>query len=528
MTHAYPRLSPFGPVHLPAPTGAESAEWDRIAIEDFGVPQVVLMENAGRGTAEVVQRLFPTGPVLALVGSGNNGGDALVCIRTLVAWGREVRAILVSDRTHEDPLLHGWAVETVTDRDLSDDEWTRLFQEADVVIDGVFGTGVRDRPRDRQADAILRANRAECPILSIDVPSGVDANTGAVPGEAIEASVTVTYGAPKLGSLLHPARRNVGRLVAIDIGFPPTETSMSHMFSGQIVTPAWAYAHRPLRSTDTHKNAVGRVLVIAGQAGMAGAALLAARAAYHAGAGFVRVCSPEENRAVIQSSLPEAVFVAAEDVEGLREGLEQADAALIGPGMGTEAPGRAILDVVAEGPSVPLVVDADGLNLAAEGAIDLAALAKDRLILATPHVREMARLLHTEHDVVIEDRLAALREAADRFGHAVLLKGSPSLVTGVGRPILVDTQATSDLAVAGMGDALAGVCTSLMAQGVSDVHAGALGLFFSGRAARIAGRGVSLTPSDVVRWLPSAMNEHGAAESDLALGGLLFDAEAAR
>jgi NAD(P)H-hydrate epimerase len=129
---------------------------------------------------------------------------------------------------------------------------------------------------------------------------------------------------------------------------------------------------------------------------------------------------------------------------------------------------------------------------------------------------------------VIEDRLAALREAADRFGHAVLLKGAPSLVTGVGRPILVDTQATSDLAVAGMGDALAGVCTSLMAQGVSDVDAGALGLFFSGRAARIAGRGVSLTPSDVVRWLPAAMNECGASDSDLALGGLLFDAEAAR
>jgi NAD(P)H-hydrate epimerase len=504
-----------------APTGPESVELARQAIEEVGVSQAVLMENAGRSAASVLQRLYPEGRVVGLIGAGNNGGDALVLLRTLLAWGRDVRGIVVAEREPGDPLLHHWPVPLVADSDLDDQAWASEMAAAAVLVDGVLGTGVRGAPRARQSDAIRRINESGRPVLAIDVPSGVDATTGAVLGAAVRASVTVAFGAPKLGTLLHPARALTGRLVGVEIAFSPWEPGAT---GAVIASPTWARARLPRRGTDTHKKAVGSVLVAAGGVGMAGAAILAARAAFRAGAGLVRVCSVAENRAAVQAAIPEAIYVDASNAGAVGAALEQSDALAAGPGLGTAMAAIDLLTVLLAGRGCPTVLDADALNLAAAGAVDLASVAERRPLLITPHVGEMARLMGPGD----ADPATSARAAAERFSCVVLLKGAPSVVASPGAGVLVDTQGSSDLAVAGMGDALTGVCGSLMAQGLDTTTAAAVGLYCTGRASRLAGRGAALTPSDVIRWLPDAIGEGGESSSDLDLPFVIYDADAAR
>lgn len=518
-----PSLRPFGRAHVAAPTGEEAAEFDRRAIQVLGVPQGVLMENAGRSAAQVLQRLFPEGPVVGLVGVGNNGGDALVLLRTLAAWGRDVTAVLVGDRAAPEELSHGWPIRCVEDQSLrTGNHWAALLSPAGVVVDGILGTGARGEPRKRQAMAIRRINHAGRPVLALDIPSGVDALSGAVPGEAVQADVTVSFGAPKLGVLLHPGRARAGRVLAVEIGFPPLELGDAGAWA---VTPAWAQERLPVRALDTHKNAVGRLVLVAGKEGMAGAAVLAAQAAFRAGAGLVQVASAPSNRTVLQSAVPEAIYVDPEVGGALEGALVQASAVAVGPGLGTGAEAEALLGRVLGAGASPLVVDADALNLLAAGRPRPAAEAlAGRPVLVTPHPGEMGRLLPG----VEGGRVDVARRAADALGCAVLLKGAPSLVAAPGQPVLVDLQSSSDLAVAGMGDVLTGVCGSLAAQGCEPRDAGAVGLYLTGRAAVVAGRGKALTPGDVVRWLPQALSERGEGSSDLELPFVLLDLDPAR
>jgi ADP-dependent NAD(P)H-hydrate dehydratase / NAD(P)H-hydrate epimerase len=523
VTPQQPSLRPFGRVHVAAPTGDEAAAFDRRAIDVLGVPQRVLMETAGRSAAQVVQRLFPQGPVVGLVGAGNNGGDALVLLRTLAAWGRDVTAILVADRPPVEELTHGWPLRCVEDRSLrSGNHWAALLSPAAVLVDGILGTGARGEPRQRQAGAIRRINHSGRPVLALDIPSGVDAGTGAVPGEAVQAHVTVSFGAPKLGALLHPGRARAGRVVAVEIGFPPMEAGDAGAWA---VTPAWAQERLPARALDTHKNAVGRLVVVAGKRGMAGAAVLATQGAFRAGAGLVQVASSPSNRTVLQSAVPEAIYVDPEDGSALEDALARASAVAVGPGLGTDGDAEALLARVLAVPGPPLVLDADALNLLASGRPRPAVEAlRGRPVLVTPHPGEMGRLRPGAEG----DRVEVVREAAEALGCAVILKGAPSLVAAPGHPVLVDLQGSSDLAVAGMGDVLTGVCGSLAAQGCAPRDAGAVGLYLTGRAAAVAGRGKAMTPADVVRWLPQALCERGAGASELDLPFVLLDLDPAR
>lgn len=537
MSSRHPRLQPFARGDVWALTADQAEAVDARAIDSLGVPQRVLMENAGRSAAAVLVRAVGGSRVLGIVGSGNNGGDALVALRSLAAWGIAVRAILVSDRDADDPLLHGWPLEVARDSDLDDSLWTDLLAWADVVVDGVLGTGARGAPRPRQAAAIERVNDAGCPVVALDVPSGIDASTGEVPGTAVRATLTVAFGVPKLGALLHPARALTGRHVAVDIGFPP---SGGEGASARLVTPAWVSSRMPTRSTDTHKNRVGRVLIAGGAEGMAGAVILAARSAFAAGAGLVRVCSVGENREVLQSSVPEAIFVGSSDTDAVVDAAASSDVVAVGPGLGVDEQARATLRLLTDGGGPPLVLDADALNLVAEGVVDLVAIAASgRPVLITPHPGEMTRLEAARQDAPTAGTDATTRpgpdspvvragRAAERFGCVVLLKGAPSVVATPGTPVALDTQGTSDLAVAGMGDTLTGVCAALLAQKRDSATAASLALYLSGRAAVLAGRGAGLTPSDVVRWLPEARREVVPADTDLGLPFVCFDAEAAR
>ena len=535
-------LRPFARSRVWAPTATEAAAFDRTAIERQGVPQAALMECAGRSAAEILDRLFPKGEVLALIGAGNNGGDGLVMLRTLHAWGRPVRAVLVAERDHRDvgrgpsgpagdhtppgreDLLRGWQIPFEEDEGLGQapGQLDTVLRAASVLVDGILGTGISGAPRDRQARAIRAINRCERPVLALDTPSGVDGDTGHIAGEAVEADVTVAFGWPKLGTLLQPGRSKVGRLISVEIGFPPVP---DQGFGAAATTPAWATENWPRRGPEAHKNSVGTLLLVAGRPGMAGAAVMAARAALRAGVGLLRVVSSSENRAIIQESVPEAIFVAADDVEALREAAAASQAVGAGPGLGDgpEA-GKLLATVLESSRGLPTVLDADALNLAsAARGPTVAEWAADRPVLVTPHLGEMKRLTGLTAEAIEGDRMGAARDLAKTTGAAVLLKGLPSIVAPPQGTCLVDTMASSDLAVGGMGDVLAGVAASLLAQGVSPDRAGALALYGTGRAAARAALGPSL-----IEQLSAVLTEEGPGESDLDHPFVIFDQDPAR
>lgn len=522
-------IRPFGRAFVGAPTGAESAEFDRLAIQEMGVPQPTLMENAGRSAAQVLQRLYPEGQVTALVGTGNNGGDALVLLRNLAAWGRPVTAILVGDREEDEALLHGWGIRTLMDSDFHGDT-VLLGAElamADVIVDGVLGTGIKGPPRERQAFAIKGMNGAEAPVVALDVPSGVDADTGAIPGDAVLSALTVAFGGAKLGTLLHPARALVGRLVVVEIGFPPVGPET---FQGTLITPGWVSRRLPRRDPDTHKNAVGALMLLAGRRGMAGAAILAGRAALRTGVGYLRIASAPENRTIIQEAVPSAVFVDATDPEALAEAVSASRALGIGPGLGTDDASRVVLEsALATDDGTPVLLDADALNLlASDEAGALVGLGGSRDLVLTPHPGEMARLTGAAIGELKGRRPEAALRLAQDLDATVLLKGMPSLVATPDARLLVDTVGSSDLASAGMGDVLSGVISAFMAQGNLPGESAALGLYTSGRSAIRSGLGAGLTPEDVVEGMPGALTERGEGSSDLEMPFVLFDQDPAR
>ena len=515
---------PYSRGDVLAQTGLEASTFDLSAIDSLGVAESALMENAGRSAALVVQSLYRPNRVVGVVGAGNNGGDTLILLRTMAAWGIDATAVLVADRPTHDSFLHGWPLRMVIqDVGVNDDEITRILHGTDVIVDGVLGTGARGAPRESAAVAIKLMNNAPAPVVSLDVPSGADATSGATPGAVVNAALTISFGAPKTGALLHPARGHVGRHVVVEIGLPPLLESEA---VGRVVTPKWARDRLPIRETDTHKKRVGRLLIVGGGIGMAGAVILAARGAFHAGAGFVQVCAPAENRDAVQAAIPEAVFIAADDFDSLREAASQADAIVVGPGLGTGPESEAILvETLGQG-SQPILLDADALNLVSEGCVSLKQIGSLRPILITPHPGEMARL---EPDLAACDsRLDIARAVASTHSIAVLFKGAPSIVASPNNPVLFDAQGSSDLAVAGMGDMLSGVCGALMAQGLRPDLAGAVGLYLSGRAARLADRGAGLLPSDVSERIPHILVEKTDVRTKLPFPFVLLDAEEAQ
>jgi ADP-dependent NAD(P)H-hydrate dehydratase / NAD(P)H-hydrate epimerase len=507
---AYPGPAAFyGASRVPVLAAQEMRAWDARAIRELGIPEAVLMESAGRASAAIVQTLFPEGRVVAAVGAGNNGGDAMVALRTLRAWGRDVAAVPVGTRPPDPALLHGWEVESV-DADRADD----AFRGAGVIVDGLLGTGAEGPPREAYARVIEAMNAAGRPVVALDGPSGVDFTSGETPGAAVRADVTVTFGAPKRGLLVFPGRERCGRIVAVEIGFHPLDT-----IGAELATPRWARDRLPPVPPNAHKGAMGRVGIVAGKAGMAGAAVLAGMGALRAGAGYAVLASPDANRLVIQTSLPEALFL---DRDRLPENFgESEDAVVAGPGMGTDDEALALLRrVVASGDS-PLLLDADALTLLARNP----ELRKEirRPLLLTPHPGEMARLLGREVREITADPYAAVVMAAARFDCAVLLKGAPSVVYEPGTPIVVNVAGHSGIATGGMGDVLGGIIGAFLAVGVAPREAAGIGLFYAGRAAQRAGRGRGLIPTDVADALPDALLEEPATESPLGLPGITLD-----
>ena len=503
----------YGRLHVPLPTAAQAAAADRAAHDEFNVPGRVLMESAGRAAALVLQRLYPRGRIVGVAGSGNNGGDLLVMLRVLHAWGRDVTLIAAGSAPPDVSLLHGAALDVVAADNATDE-----LHRAAVIVDGMLGTGAQGPPRGRIIDWIRRINDAPAPVLALDLPSGVDASNGSVATTTITAAATVMFGWPKLGLLLHPAREHCGRIIAVEIGFPD---QVGHP-DAALVTPAFVRRHLRPREASAHKGTAGRLLVLGGQEGMAGAAAIATRAAMRAGAGLLRVASAASNRVILQTLVPDATFL--DRARLAVQDLEPMHAVVAGPGLGTDEEARGALAYVLQTmQGRPALLDADALNIHADEPGTLRDVAAGRQLVITPHARELSRITTYSLDDVLADMPGAARAAARTFDCVVLLKGQPSLIAMPDGRLLVNAVGSSDTATAGMGDQLAGTIGAFLAGGADALHAAALGLFLSGRAADLAALGRSLTPDDVSDHLPAAMAHPGPEHSSLQLPFVTFD-----
>lgn len=493
-----------------------------------GVTTDALMERAGLAVARVAWREMDSRPgtrALVLVGPGNNGGDGLVAARHLQAWGAHVTAYLCGPRPPEDLKAHparaaGVQVAAAND-DLALTGLRRLMGDARLVVDAVLGTG-KARPIAGPLSAMLAALREErilrpdLKLLALDLPTGLDADTGEADPACPAADVTVTLGCPKAGLLRFPGAAKVGRLVVADIGIPLHLTQDPSL---DLMTPRWARGVLPQRPRNAHKGTFGRALVVAGSPAYIGAAYLACMGVARAGAGYVTLAVSPSIHPILAAKLTEATYLLLpeEDSDGfpqeaaqrIREGARDCDVLLLGCGLGQRAPTEALVrQLLHSSPAldIPLVLDADGLNLLAGipgwwGRLKAPAV-------VTPHPGEMARLLGEKVERVEEDRVEVARAAAARWGVTVLLKGAFTVVASPQGRVRVSPFANPALATAGTGDVLAGVVASLVAQGLSPFDAAGAGVFLHAAAGELVAREVGpagAIASDLLPRLPLAL-----------------------
>jgi ADP-dependent NAD(P)H-hydrate dehydratase / NAD(P)H-hydrate epimerase len=446
-----------------------SAAEMRAAEERYpGYPDTIpeLMERAGNAVAHEAMLAYPAATRFACVcGGGSNGGDGRVAARVLRETGH------VADEV-EDGL-----------------------DDYDVVVDALFGTGFHGAPRPEAAAIVERINASSAAVVSVDLPSGVDASTGEIAGAVVDADLTVTFHGFKVGLVVGPGRSHVGRVVVADIGLDDATTETTR------ATPA-ILDIVPRRAAGDTKYSAGAVLVVGGQPGMTGAACLTAMAALRADAGYVTLAVPVESLATAEVIALEPVKIGwAEDdaVETIIEAAGRAGALALGPGLGRGPGRRELVRVLLERIDLPAVVDADAL-------FELEPVKRAASTVLTPHAGELGRLLGRESAWVGEHRLEAVRAAADRFGATVLLKGADTLVAAPNGTVVVCDIGPPSLATAGTGDVLTGVLASFLSKGLDAPTAAAAAAVAHGRAARLVPHVSGLVAGDLLAALPSALD----------------------
>jgi hydroxyethylthiazole kinase-like uncharacterized protein yjeF len=444
---------------------------DADAVAWLGVPSILLMENAGRGAYEAIKRRFPKQLAHALVigGVGQNGGDAWVVARHLLLDGHRPQCLLVGERERVsgDALPNLIALERLNGQVPSIgaehlDALEGSLRGASIVIDGLFGTGLTRAVSGVYAEAIARINRAELTRVALDIPSGIDADSGAVLGVAVRADLTVTFAAHKRGLHQHPGAAHTGELECAHIGVPAPKTA-----EYSVIEPGDLAAALPLRAADTHKGRGGHVLVVAGAPGRTGAAVLAGHSAMRAGAGLVTLCPRAGARAALDAKVLELMTVdlpAELDaaVAFVVQQMQSKHAALIGPGLGTDEDGAHLARRLALELTAPCVLDADALTAFAGRGQSLRSAAGPRIL--TPHPAEAGRVLQLSTEQVQADRYSAVTRLASLTGAVAVLKGARTVIADPNGRVHVCPLDVPALAVAGTGDVLAGATTALAAQ----------------------------------------------------------------
>ncbi len=495
---------------------------DRAAIES-GIPSLRLMERAGRRVAEHAREMLGPAPgkkVIVVAGKGNNGGDGLVAARYLREWGYSVEVFLLGGAVDlSEDCLENYRRFLEVGGEVKRADITpppERFAGADLVIDAIFGTGFQGVPMGVHADIINSINSSGVRVLSVDVPSGVDAATGEVAGAAVRATRTVTFAWPKVGLYLYPASELVGELVVVDIGIPPRLMEGIVKSDFTVLEDREVASLLPRRSSHAHKMECGRVLVVGGSVGLTGAAALCSLSAMRSGAGVVTLGVPSRLHDIMEVKLTEVMTIPLSD-EGSGHLAEEAaeevlslesrfDVLALGPGLGRqEGTVRAVWRLLARW-SKPLVLDADGLNAAALNPT----IMEERIFptVITPHPGELGRLLGKSPQEIQSDRLGSAMEASRRFGCVTVLKGAYTLVVSPEGKVYINPLALPGLATAGSGDVLTGAVSALAAQGATPLSAAASGVYLHGKSAEIAASvvgPVGFLAGDLVSHLPLAL-----------------------
>ncbi len=508
-------------------TATEMRQIDQDTIEGIGIPGIVLMETAGSEIVRAIERHYPTVQRIGIfVGKGNNGGDGLVIARQLAHIGREVIIYLVSPadsftkeaRTNLD-IAKNLGLEI---KEILTDTSTIKSLNCDLLVDAIFGTGLSGDVRAPITNVINAINELSIPILSIDLPSGLDADSGHPLGISVRADMTVTIGLPKRGLLLHPGAELAGDLEIVDIGFP------QQVIDAQDIKVNWttkkdAVEWIPTRSPASHKGSYGRVLVVAGSTGMTGAAALTSEAALRIGAGLVTLAIPKSLNSILEVKLSEVMTLPLPETEegslaesaaaNILEFVERTKSVIaIGPGLSQHPDTVALVhQLIIENKKSELglrmVVDADGLNALSQ-ATELIPILGEEAVL-TPHLGEMARLTNTPISSLTTNRISTAEEFTNQYGVTLVLKGAPTITSNPKGNVWINSTGNPGMATAGMGDVLTGLIAGLMAQNISSETAATLGVYLHGLAGDIAAESLGmhgLIASDVLQSVPQAIS----------------------
>lgn len=520
-------------------TAAEMRKIEQHVFNEIGISALVLMENAGRAIAEEAHRYCSLNRVnsinlasntperwVILVGKGNNGGDGLVCARHLISFGYEVEIVYAVDPAQ----LNG---EAAIQRDIamklnipaiiymnedgirSEIEWERYAG----VIDTLLGTGTIGEPREPLATLIQEANASGLPIISADIPSGLNADTGVVAHTCIQAHVTVTLSHCKRGLLIFPGVEAAGRVILRDIGIPH---EIASLFDVQVYKLDEGFIHHrfeqqvpPKRKADTHKGTYGHVLLIAGSLSMSGAGILCTKAALRAGSGLVTWALPSKLTDKLFGAVPEAMIRSVEETQpGQWEGTEPEavselakgkQAAVIGPGLGRWNNDTDWFQQLWNKLDLPLVIDADALNMLAEGIVSSKWSKRSAPTVITPHPGEMARLCGITTAEVQQDRIGISVQYAKQHEVIVVLKGARTIIASPNGEVYINTTGNPGMSTGGAGDVLAGMIGSLLAQGLEPIKAAAIGVYWHGlagdTAASLRHSAASLIAGDIIEAL---------------------------
>jgi len=507
-------------------TAKEMREIDRRAIEEFGVPSLDLMERAGAGAAQVLAQtgLEHGDSVVVLCGRGNNGGDGFVAGRYLEELGADVTCWVIGERDElrGDALRNLVAAEEagVTIRPYrpgsSEDDLREDLSEAKAAMDALLGTGARGALRQPIRNLARLLNQSGARVFALDMPTGMDADSGAIDPDCVRAVMTVTFGFPKRGLYSLPGRDVCGDVTVVDLGYPEESVDVE---TGVLLWQEMRY-RIPLRDPHGHKGTFGRVLVVAGSPGMTGAACLAAESALRSGAGLVKLVVPRSVWAICATKLTEVMVHPAADspdgtfgpesVEALAPLLKECDSVLLGPGLSSAAPAVEFVRQWLPRVDKPLVLDADGLNALPDDESGAAGRLVEAPAILTPHPGELARLLGRDAEELARDSVTAAREAASRYGCDVIFKSVPSVVASPDGTTDLCSLGNDGMATAGSGDVLAGLLAGLFAQGYDAPTAARVGVMVHARAGDIC-RGElgqrGMIAGDMIRCLPYAWRE---------------------
>ena len=500
----------------PLYTAEEMRAADAWAIDDVGVPSLDLMERAGAGLAALVAREAAPGPIRVVAGKGNNGGDGLVCARLLRAEGREVDVLAVGAleesrgeiRVFLERLPGGQPEPFAPDR----------LQGSGAIVDAMLGTGFEGSPREPIAGAIGAINAQDAPVVACDVPSGVNASTGEIEGDAVRAEATATFHGSKIGLHVAPGAFHSGRVEVVEIGIPRGAPSgrSAGLISRRVVDLV------PHRARDGSKFSSGTLVIAGGAAGYTGAPCMVGLGAQRTGAGYIQLAVPRAAQQAVSLRLLEAVTRGLPEEDGahvpdgvgeVQQMAERAGCVVLGPGLGRSEGAQEFARELARSIEKPMLIDADGLNAHA-GRLESLRERPGPTVL-TPHAGELARLLGLESEEVSAHRLRSARDAAERSGCVILLKGDDTIVAAPGGPAAISPGATPALATAGTGDVLSGVIGALLSKGMDVLAAAAAGVLVHAEAGRIAAERLGAdhtVAGDAIEALPAAMERLRSGE----------------